>query len=109
MIDFCGDCGCKEGEIHEENCDMEICQTCGGQYFICDCPRLENEEREPFFERVFCCKRCGLTMPELKMISNKEWKLICGSTYNEKDILCIECMNFIKDRRGGDNGIRKNY
>lgn len=49
----CGDCGCKEGQLHTPGCDMEICPFCGGQLLSCDCvydllgirnPELYTEE-----------------------------------------------------------------
>lgn len=33
----CGDCNCKEGELHHMGCDMEVCPGCGGQFISCDC------------------------------------------------------------------------
>jgi hypothetical protein len=35
--DSCGDCGCKVGELHAENCDVERCPACSGQLLSCDC------------------------------------------------------------------------
>lgn len=31
----CGDCGARPGNLHHENCDMEICPVCGLQLFLC--------------------------------------------------------------------------
>lgn len=33
----CGDCGAKEGELHERGCDQERCPFCGGQLLACGC------------------------------------------------------------------------
>ena len=33
----CGDCGCKSGEQHLPNCDIERCPCCGLQMLSCDC------------------------------------------------------------------------
>lgn len=33
----CHDCGCKEGEIHGKDCDMERCPFCYCQLLSCDC------------------------------------------------------------------------
>lgn len=36
-ISTCGDCGCKEGSVHELGCDMEVCPFCGRQLVSCHC------------------------------------------------------------------------
>jgi len=33
----CHDCGCKEGELHQLGCGMEVCPLCGGQLISCNC------------------------------------------------------------------------
>jgi hypothetical protein len=38
-------------------------------------------------------------MPDLFMVSDNVWKLVCGGTYDVKDVLCKECMIFISDMR----------
>lgn len=103
---FCGDCGVEEGELHLEGCDQEICSKCKGQVLIelIEGNRCKNTIPEPYFESVFCCKRCGKIMPALKMVSNEEWKFICGGTYPLDCILCIRCMDFIKKKREEKNG-----
>ena len=96
----CGDCGCKEGELHNffPNCDMERCPRCNGQLLSCGC-NIEGLQREPYFDWTFCCKRCGKKMPKVKMVSQDEWKYICGITYPLDCVLCIKCMDFIKEKR----------
>jgi hypothetical protein len=103
MINFCGDCGVTEGEMHEEGCDQERCCFCGKQKIQCDCGY--DIKREPFFKSVFNCIRCGKIYPNLIMVSDKDWKEICGVTYKEDCILCKECMNFILNKRCEKNGI----
>lgn len=95
---ICGDCLAQEGEIHEEGCDQEKCLKCGKQKLQCYCGY--NIKREPHFSSVYCCQRCGEIMSEMKMISDEEWKFICGVTYSLDCILCINCMEFIKEKRG---------
>ena len=33
----CHDCGARPGEIHQEGCDWEECETCGKQRIGCSC------------------------------------------------------------------------
>ena len=35
---LCPDCGVSPGERHQEDCDVQICTVCFGQYMICQCP-----------------------------------------------------------------------
>jgi hypothetical protein len=38
----CHDCGVIQGELHLDDCDMEHCPRCGGQFFCCEC-RIEQD------------------------------------------------------------------
>jgi hypothetical protein len=42
----CHDCGAKPGEIHNPNCDVTRCSSCGGQRLQCNCP-----DHDPAFAR----------------------------------------------------------
>lgn len=42
----CHDCGAIRGELHLEDCDIEVCPRCGGQFFCCHC-RLGADDRQP--------------------------------------------------------------
>ena len=99
----CGDCACKEGKLHNffPSCDMERCPLCKGQLLSCDCDKskITQEIREPYFESCFNCARCGKKYPDMKMVSDEEWKYICGSSYKLDEILCPKCMDFIKLKR----------
>lgn len=106
-FDICGDCFCKEGELHEEGCDMEKCPNCGGQLISCGCfmdnrvyDNMKNiPNREPFFVTTDSCARCGVEEPRMMMVDNETWKNICGVTFNEESILCPACMDFIIEKR----------
>ena len=99
----CGDCGCEEGELHNffPDCDMEKCPICKGQLLSCDCDKskITDDMREPYFESVFCCERCGEIMPNMVMVSDKMWNFICGATYPKDCVLCGNCMKYIYDAR----------
>jgi len=102
MISSCGDCAVEEGQLHEEGCDQERCPVCNRQ--LLSCPKhtwkdFKDEEREPYFSRGFSCKRCGDFFPNMLMVEKDQWEYICGCTYNKEDILCPDCMGFIKQKR----------
>jgi hypothetical protein len=33
----CHDCAAAPGQLHVPGCDMEVCPSCKGQLFTCDC------------------------------------------------------------------------
>lgn len=109
MKKHCGDCLVEEGELHKFGCDMERCPKCKGQLISCGCKVINWCEfpPEPFFDWCFSCRRCGKIMPETKMVSDKEWKYICGATYELNCVLCEKCMNFIKKKRKEQEEKRK--
>jgi hypothetical protein len=80
---------------------MEICPICKGQLLCCDCDKSKiiDNIREPYFDSVFCCERCGKKMPNLHQLPDNEWRFICGITYPKECVLCIECMDWIKTKR----------
>ena len=105
----CGDCAIEEGQYHELGCDQERCKKCTRQLVSCGCnlfdPEVEwemkDEDREIyFFNGWLHCVRCAKEFPQFFMVDDKEWKRICGATYDRKDILCKVCYNFIKNKRG---------
>ncbi len=96
-MSYCGDCLVLEGELHEEGCDQEICSKCGKQ--VLGWGKCEGVKPEPFFRRIFCCERCGKPLSMGKMVSDEDWKFICGATYPLDCVLCQNCMNFIKKKR----------
>ncbi len=103
----CGDCWCAEGELHEDSCCEERCPICGSQLISCGCHEFNPykydsipvKNKEPCFTTVYCCKRCGVKSPSLKVVSKEEWEFICGKTYDLKCLLCPECIDFIKEKR----------
>jgi hypothetical protein len=46
---YCNDCGVEHGGYHHDNCDVETCPKCGGQFFSCDCGWMVI--REPVEEK----------------------------------------------------------
>ena len=93
----CGDCGVMEGELHDEGCDQERCSKCSKQVLVWG--RCKNAKPEPYFYDGFSCVRCGKFRPDLDMVLDKDWEFICGGTYPKDCVLCIKCMNFIKQAR----------
>jgi hypothetical protein len=93
QIQTCHDCGAEEGQLHLGGCDMDHCSKCGEQTLLHR--RCKGSKPEPYFRPCLSCARCGIVFPEFKMVGDEEWKYICGVTYQESDILCEECMNFI--------------
>ena len=105
----CGDCGCKEGELHGQSCDTEICPFCSGQLLSCDCRLKIGEEftndqwlrilnakgRIPYINYPHICARCGTFWPKFFMVPDDEWKKYIDP-YHRDSILCIDCFNKIK-------------
>ena len=60
---------------------------------------LNKKGREPYFVKPQICVRCGKLYDLPPMISDKEWEKLIGITYKKEDILCSECMNFVKKLR----------
>ena len=95
---LCSDCGCKEGEPHADGCDQEICSECGKQVLAHG--KCKGAKPEPFFKtKPMSCERCDKIIWIMKMVSDEEWKFICGVTYDLKCVLCPECMEWIARTR----------
>lgn len=41
---LCPDCGASPGERHQEDCDVQICTECFGQYIICECDKHDFDK-----------------------------------------------------------------
>ena len=97
----CPDCGVKEGELHLENCDIELCTKCGKQ--VLGWGRCKGAKRGRYFANAgYMCQRCGRIMFPMKMVSDKLWTDICAGSYDKTDMLCPSCMDFIIEKRGLD-------
>jgi hypothetical protein len=76
-IKRCGDCYCKEGELHIAGCDNERCPFCGGQLISCDCVYkiLNIQDFTKYTEETYYLSpniyENGPTQEQ-----NKEWKKI---------------------------------
>lgn len=102
----CGDCGCREGELHSWGCDMEECPLCGGQLLSCACrEKFPTEDallaavsmagRVRFIRYPSHCARCGETWPAMWMVPDEEWEhYIPMSKRGEQ--LCRPCYDRIK-------------
>lgn len=120
----CHDCGCKEGQFHEHDCDMERCPFCGGQLISCDCcyeilridvskgtwaykhglseaqdalweKALQVKGRIPYIQYPNLCCYCGARWPEMFNVPDAEW-----TRYVQKDkrgkMLCRPCYDKIR-------------
>ena len=94
-MEYCHDCGCKEGEIHEVGCDCERCTNCGGQLISCDCgwDDVKNKHRIPYLQIPIICALCGKLWPDLFM--DKDWEKYIIPEIQE-EVLCKKCYNRMK-------------
>ena len=94
----CHDCGVKEGEIHQEGCDMERCPNCDGQLIGCECFEGTYSKlpfRIPYILTPILCGLCGEQWSEMFNVPDKEWdKYVIPSLQAES--LCKECYNELK-------------
>lgn len=120
---ICHDCGCREGEIHRLDCDMEECPFCGGRLIACGCAyallgvdvspgtwaykngltdtqevlwsnMLAGKGRIPYVVAPVYCRRCLEPYPQMWMTSTKEWKRVVPKSM-QRFVLCMECYNQI--------------
>lgn len=92
----CGDCGVKEGELHEYGCDMEDCPFCGDQLLGCDCMYKELN----LFDETKYNKETGYLPKEtyydgLNKKQELKWEKILNEkgrhTYIEYPLMCAKC------------------
>ena len=91
----CGDCGVEEGQLHLSGCDMEVCPSCGGQFFWCDCEKDDVEFRIPYLLIPVKCGLCGEQWPEEFYVSNEDWaKFVLPNL--QRQVLCLSCYEELK-------------
>ncbi len=121
----CHDCGIVEGELHKENCDMEVCPFCGLQLLTCGCKyteigydaddlpedifndglddvdyskwkkRLQEKGRIPYIFFPNICDKCGVLWPIYINIPPKD---LMKYTFidGKRKLFCRECYKEIK-------------
>lgn len=118
----CGDCGAKEGEIHELGCDMEIFPFCEQQLLSCFCcyekleidcspgtwtyengltteqtdcwqQILEAKGRVRYVHETFYCVRCGEAWPNL--FHADDWDEMIPFPIRD-EVLCLPCYDLIR-------------
>jgi len=94
---MCPSCGATEGELHELNCDMEICPKCGGQLISCGCclegEQPLDEERIPWICKPVVCARCGKSWPEPFHV--EDWDDVIPPPLRGEP-LCRDCYEKVK-------------
>jgi hypothetical protein len=108
-IGYCRCCGVSEGEMHKDKCEKERCKKHRKNIHFCKCKPKKDQDKEPFFKKNYwsSCIRCGTEKPKTFMVSDSEWKKVCGATYKEEDRLCEECFDFIRKHRKIKKGKRR--
>jgi hypothetical protein len=91
----CGDCGVKEGQLHQLGCDMEPCSSCGGQRVYCPCSGAQRKRRVPFILYPTLCAKCGKHWPDLFMVPDAEWERYV-ELGERASVLCKPCYTQIK-------------
>ena len=90
----CHDCGVKEGELHQEGCDMETCVDCGGQLISCDC-EVKKFGEIPYLLIPNLCRLCGKQWPDMFGIPDGEWDNFVLPEL-KLEVLCRECYKEVK-------------
>jgi hypothetical protein len=81
-----------EGEMHLDDCDMERCGSCGGQYISCECA---EGKRLPFVHYPNLCRRCGQLYPLMFSVTDEEWERYVEPE-QRREMLCYECFSQIR-------------
>lgn len=100
MRDTCHDCGVREGQLHKEGCDDEVCPICYDQLLCCGHADEiwggeSQEKRIPYIQLRNICVYCGEFEPDFFKVSDEDWKKYVIPTLHE-EVLCLKCYKIMQ-------------
>jgi hypothetical protein len=88
----CGECGTKQGNLHERGCPWEYCAQCGEQAVACghnDDP-IATLPRVPFIMWANVCGSCGALNPDFFDVPSTVWRHYIEPAKREL-VICQPC------------------